>query len=1584
VTASGSYYLRAYNTVSACWSDQSSGPVTVTYNPAVSMPSATGVTREEPGLVTIAATPGTEGTGIKWYDAQTGGNLLATSTTYKPLVTGTTTFYVSSYNETTGCESSRLPVTATVTPRPMISYTSLYIVMGNPVTLSVSNNSYTTYLWKRDGVNVGTTSSIPASDPGVYTVTVTKNGMTGSGTSESVILSVADMNSITAITVRKEGVTSVSSVLTLAAGERIKTVEYTGGLGNTTQTILSKVSPLQKDIVIPVEYDVLGRRLKNYLPYTSPSDDAQYRGLALSDGGYSNSEQYIFYQTTAKVAHDTKPYATTEVEPSPLGRGLAETGVGNDWHANQKKVSRQYLLNRSTDAIRVWNVNTSGLPQSTATYGDLQLYLNLTTDENGNSVKTWVDKLGRIILKEVQADATTWLKTYSIYDDLGRLAYTLTPEGTKAGNLSPNQAFLDQWAFQYRYDNLNRLVEYKTPAAGWIYTVYDVLNRPVMSQNADQRSRSEWAFVKYDVHSRPVVTGFKVIASSTRASVQASVDAQSHRYELTASNAVGYTLNRTYPSAVETDLLFINYYDNYAFLNYSGWDAEAHTFAFVPEEGSTTFETAIRGLATGVKIRIVNTNTWLNAVQYYDKHYRALQVIAENHLGGLDRNTNKFNNLRQLIETRLSHHNGSVIVLRKVNYDHAGRIAKIYQNINSAPSDQLVAQYEYNELGQLVDKKLHNTTGTSFLQSVDYRYTIRGWLASVNNSQLNVNSANNDETGDYFGMEFLYNTQESGLNNTAFYNGNISAIKWKGFGAASGVADQQSYKYTYDKADRLLSATSQMNTGSAWTKEAGALNEAMTYENNGNIKTLQRNQRKHQLSGTNVSYTLETVDNLTYTYGSAQGNQLAKVEDAVAVATGTGDFKNNANLTTEYTYNTDGNLTADKNKGIDSVHYNMLGKVRRIKFTDGKVITYLYDASGNKLKMKTWQGGTLQSTIDYAGGFVYQDGALSFFGSPEGRVVKNGSTFEYQYAISDHQDNTRVVFTSATPAPDAPTATFEGDGNDGASQYLNVDPSNVVSFTAANHTSGGVKVVRMNQTYKIGPSKSLQVNPGDKVDIEVWEYHEGASGFGSTSTPLTTLITMVSGAFGGESGGGGESGLIYNGVNAAINAFVPGGNQGTNRPAAYLNYILFDENYNLIDMGWQLAPATTFTKQKLSFSTINVKEEGFLFAYLSYDNDSNNWVYFDDFKVTHTPTNVIQYNEYYPFGLQTSNSWTREDQSNNFLYNAGNELNENSGWYETFFRGYDPTLGRFNQVDPMAFVASSHTPYNYGYNDPVYYNDPNGDYPPNTCCSGGGGMGSGGGWETDLYGNPIDSYGNPVSGGNSYRIGPGSGNHWSDGSNYSDWSPSGGSDMYRQGLAAQQGGAGIAEIGGIWSGYDGNGSWSPLAQQNGQLGYYVDSYTDWYSSTGAYMDTQYNGTRFEPLKLTQGDPYLSRAELIDLFRDNFNKEWWDPLESRIRGGSFTSRDVIEYVQNYNYSDIFPKTGSWSLNPVEGGVFQVTDRLGNLVDRFDPFQGYGPGLFPGYLGKIASGELSGRGLVEFTTSSGFTIKFSIILEGRLTN
>ncbi len=126
---------------------------------------------------------------------------------------------------------------------------------------------------------------------------------------------------------------------------------------------------------------------------------------------------------------------------------------------------------------------------------------------------------------------------------------------------------------------------------------------------------------------------------------------------------------------------------------------------------------------------------------------------------------------------------------------------------------------------------------------------------------------------------------------------------------------------------------------------------------------------------------------------------------------------------------------------------------------------------------------------------------------------------------------------------------------------------------------------------------------------------------------------------------------------------------------------------------------------------------------------------FDDLAITQTKSNVVQYNacppklkrrrEYYPFGLQAQRSWTRDNSKNNFTGNGGSEMNPINGWYETFYRGYDPALGRFNQVDPKATLMAGFTPYNYAGNNPAMFNDPNGDrlkaMPPDPGGEGGGG-----------------------------------------------------------------------------------------------------------------------------------------------------------------------------------------------------------------------------------------------------------------------
>ena len=136
----------------------------------------------------------------------------------------------------------------------------------------------------------------------------------------------------------------------------------------------------------------------------------------------------------------------------------------------------------------------------------------------------------------------------------------------------------------------------------------------------------------------------------------------------------------------------------------------------------------------------------------------------------------------------------------------------------------------------------------------------------------------------------------------------------------------------------------------------------MTYTANGNITTLTRKHNNRGLSGITVTSTPETLDGLSYTYASGFGNKLTKVEDSGLTA----GFNNTVTANAEYKYDTIGNLVKDRNKGIDSIKYNDLGKVSRIKFSTGAFIVYSYDAAGTKLKVRNYDtSGTLVTTTDF-------------------------------------------------------------------------------------------------------------------------------------------------------------------------------------------------------------------------------------------------------------------------------------------------------------------------------------------------------------------------------------------------------------------------------------------------------------------------------------------------------------------------------------------------------------------------------------------------------------------------------------------
>lgn len=1276
---------------------------------------------------------------------------------------------------------------------PAVTPSSPPSIAYGKTTLLSANNGYYQYKWFKNGTEISgaTAQQYTAVEPAIYHVQVKANSASLPGNSSPVeVTSVAlgyrgTLNAVSTTMVLQEGIAETASLYALDTNNLAQSIAYADGLGRTFQTVAVGQSPAGGDLVSHNAASRYGVVDSTFLPYATSSRNGSYRQNAIRGSSaydsYSSSEQYLFYQNAAKVAHDTYPYARAAYTNDPTLWVTEQGAPGQDWQTGSTHTvrSEMALNNATTYRVRYWN--TAGL--TSANYPDNTVVVSITTDENGNKVRSYTDPRGLPVLKQVQMDETLegvsapWLETYYIYDELGRIKYILPPKAMKVlGTGTPldaNHASITEHIHKFTYDARGRLVEKKVPGAIVQFIVYDKLDRVVLVQDGNLRATNRWMFVKYDIDNRVVYSGiYRNTTQTTRTAVQGILDGITYAlpatpwYEVKQSGTPHGYSNNVFPTTgtQANEILSVNYFDHYDF-DQDGADDFAFDGNHFPGQ-ETARSQATRGLATGSKRVVLDaagvvTTYWIKSAVFYDKLDRPLQTQTNNHLhtsftaATLDKTTVIYDFVK-VLKTKSTHYQNastSVALEDWNDYDHAGRVLKAYRKINGG-SQQLLAQYEYNALGQVVDKKLHGDGSGNFLQSIDYRYNIRGWLKSINNAQLTVDGSN-DELGDYFGMELVYNTTESGMSNTSYYNGNISAMKWKGPGT-SGAADQRSYKYTYDKSDRLKTATFQASTGTAWTREAGTLDESMTYDHNGNIKTLLRKRNLRGNSGITITATPETIDNLTYTYANHR-DRLTKVDDAATVAAG---FINGSTAGTEYTYNTDGSMLRDLNKGITTdITYNFLGKPQVVNFTSGKKIEYIYDAAGTKLTMKTYQNTTLLSCTNYAGSFVYEGAtpALSFFGSPEGRVVKNGSNFEYQYAIADHQGNTRVVFSSATPTPEAVTANMEAASNSGFQNY-----TNRVNFDLFDHTDAGTTYTYSQKltgaaSSQVGVAKSYKVYAGDKVKIEARAKYTLPSG---TASNIAGFAAALFNAFGVEAPAGGEVGTPSAALNTWGGLVVAGDGGESSGPLAFVNIIVFDKNYKFLDANWEAIDpgayqdgATPVVDHDYMMREYTVKEEGYVFMFVSNENPTLVDVHFDDVVMTYTKGNVVQYNEYYPFGMQTANSWTRENTlGNNFLANSGTELNTTSSLYDLDYRNYDPVLGRMNQIDPLAAKYASLTPYNFSFNDPVTFTDPSGASPLDNLESlirrlwnevpidgGGAGWSEGGGF-TGGYGNEVAAY----------------------------------------------------------------------------------------------------------------------------------------------------------------------------------------------------------------------------------------------------
>ena len=227
------------------------------------------------------------------------------------------------------------------------------------------------------------------------------------------------------------------------------------------------------------------------------------------------------------------------------------------------------------------------------------------------------------------------------------------------------------------------------------------------------------------------------------------------------------------------------------------------------------------------------------------------------------------------------------------------------------------------------------------------------------------------------------------------------------------------------------------------------------------------------------------------------------------------DYNNKTSTTVDYTYDENGNLLKDLNKDIGTasvsgIQYNHMNLPYKVTVYDSAgikgVITYIYDAAGNKLEKRVAETGHSDINTTYIGPYVYENDKLQFFSHEDGRTryakkyfVNGDSAYQFvqDYFVKDHLGNIRLVLAEHKDTARyfaTMESSYRAKEDAMFSHVTNTAyPDSLVPGgypTDTSITNPNAYVSRLNASNnKIGPSIVLKVMAGDKVDIGVKSFY---------------------------------------------------------------------------------------------------------------------------------------------------------------------------------------------------------------------------------------------------------------------------------------------------------------------------------------------------------------------------------------------------------------------------------------------------------------------------------------------------------------
>lgn len=601
----------------------------------------------------------------------------------------------------------------------------------------------------------------------------------------------------------------------------------------------------------------------------------------------------------------------------------------------------------------------------------------------------------------------------NIYNKTGQLIKSIQPNGYVSNSsivASPAHMTSSNFASTYEYNTLGQLIKTSSSDEGTSRFAYRNDGQIRYSQSALQAD-NKVSYTDYDELGRPKESG--VITDSSGVWVSANANPNGALIAGTRSEQV-YTIY-DYPENNTTSVALPTTPTN---LTLAGVLATAGISSTNYIQNNLSGNVAVTYTKPGAAISAI---TWYS----YDLYGRTEWIAQYNEGIGAKTIHYEYDFKGNVKKVLFQKDKTTELFVHQYSYDLNNVLTKV-----ETSTDNITfithADYSYYKTGEL--KRVNIAQGA---QGLDYVYTLGGQVKSINHPSLEAAKDPGGDSNDVFGLTLDYYNGDylrTGRNITssptigADYNGNIKGSRWANKGIAGDYsgssANQKGYLYNYDRNNWLTGATfGNTNSSTAAINPTSSLAEGgLTYDANGNIKTLQR---------TNESGTI--VDNLTYNYTGS--NQLNSVTENAPITADVNDIENQA--PGNYVYDAIGQLKQNVSENL-YYFYNTQGLVTEIKKGTNTLVKFFYNERGQRIKKESYNttNFALQNTTFYQ--LDLSGNTMAIYNQPYGGSITqndlpvyglnrlgiyNRLTTVTSYEIKDHLGNVRAVIEKQSGIP---------------------------------------------------------------------------------------------------------------------------------------------------------------------------------------------------------------------------------------------------------------------------------------------------------------------------------------------------------------------------------------------------------------------------------------------------------------------------------------------------------------------------------------------------------------------------------------